>query len=111
MLISAADYLMPDALRVGDITPFLKIAALAEQAGLMLAPHFAIALHMHLGAVYATEPWVEHFDWLEPLLNERLEIANGRMLVPTRPGLGLSLSEQCRACMSRKGPKSGDAST
>ena len=92
----AADYLMPDAPRVGGITPFLKIAAQAEQAGLMLGPHFAMELHVHLGAVYPTEPWVEHFDWLEPLFNERLEIKDGRMLVPTRPGLGLSLSEQAR---------------
>ncbi|MFY9510943.1 MAG: mandelate racemase/muconate lactonizing enzyme family protein [Rubrivivax sp.] len=93
----AADYLMPDAPRVGGITPFLKIAAQAEQAGVMLAPHFAMELHVHLGAVYPTEPWVEHFDWLEPLFNERLEIHNGRMIVPTRPGLGISLSEQARA--------------
>jgi len=93
----AADYLMPDAPRVGGITPFLKIAAQAEQAGLGLGPHFAMELHVHLGAVYATEPWVEHFDWLEPLFNERLEIHDGRMRVPTRPGLGLSLSEQARA--------------
>lgn len=90
----AADYLMPDAPRVGGITPFLKIAGQAEHAGLSLGPHFAMELHVHLAAVYATEPWVEHFDWLEPLFNERLEIQNGRMLVPTRPGLGLSLSEQ-----------------
>ena len=93
----AADYLMPDAPRVGGITPFLKVAAQAEQAGLMLAPHFAMELHVHLAAAYPTEPWVEHFDWLEPLFNERLEIRDGRMLVPTRPGLGLTLSEQCRA--------------
>ncbi|MCU4118968.1 L-talarate/galactarate dehydratase [Variovorax sp. N23] len=93
----AADYLMPDAPRVGGITPFLKIAAQAEHAGLSLGPHFAMELHVHLGAVYASEPWVEHFDWLEPLFNERLEIKDGRMLVPTRPGLGLSLSEQARA--------------
>lgn len=90
----SADFLMPDAPRVGGITPFLKIAAMAEQAGVMLAPHFAMELHVHLGAIYTTEPWVEHFDWLEPLFNERLEISGGRMLVPTRPGLGLSLSEQ-----------------
>ncbi len=93
----AADYLMPDAPRVGGITPFLKIAAQAEHAKLMLAPHFAMELHVHLGAAYPTEPWVEHFDWLEPLFNERLVITNGRMLVPTRPGLGVSLSEQARA--------------
>jgi L-talarate/galactarate dehydratase len=90
----AADYLMPDAPRVGGITPFLKIAAQAEHAGLMLGPHFAMELHVHLGAVYPTEPWVEHFDWLEPLFNERLEIKGGRMIVPTRPGLGVSLSER-----------------
>jgi L-talarate/galactarate dehydratase len=93
----AADYLMPDAPRVGGITPFLKIAAQADHAGLMLAPHFAMELHVHLAAAYPREPWVEHFEWLEPLFNERLEVKNGRMLVPTRPGLGLTLSEQARA--------------
>ncbi len=93
----AADYLMPDGPRVGGITPFLKVAGLAQHAGLMLAPHFAMELHVHLAAAYPTEPWVEHFEWLEPLFNERIEIANGRMLVPTRPGLGLSLSGQARA--------------
>jgi L-alanine-DL-glutamate epimerase-like enolase superfamily enzyme len=93
----AADYLMPDAPRVGGITPFLKVAALADHAGLMLAPHFAMELHVHLAAAYRTEPWVEHFEWLEPLFNERIEIEGGRMRVPTRPGLGLSLSEQCAA--------------
>ena len=93
----AADYLMPDAPRVGGITPFLKIAAQAEHAGLMLGPHFAMELHVHLAAAYPSEPWVEHFDWLEPLFNERLELKAGRMIVPARPGLGLSLSEQARA--------------
>ncbi|MCA3202707.1 mandelate racemase/muconate lactonizing enzyme family protein [Cupriavidus sp.] len=92
----AADYLMPDAPRVGGITPFLKVCALAEHAGLMIAPHFAMELHVHLAAAYPREPWVEHFDWLEPLFNERLDIANGRIIVPTRPGLGLTVSEQAR---------------
>ena len=92
----AADYLMPDGPRVGGITPFLKIAQLAEHAGLMLAPHFAMELHIHLAATYKNEPWVEHFEWLEPLFHERIEIGEGRMRVPTRPGLGLSLSEQAR---------------
>lgn len=90
----AADWLQPDAPRVGGITQFLKVAALADHAGLLLAPHFAMELHVHLAAAYPREPWVEHFDWLTPLFNERLEIAGGRMLVPRRPGLGVSLSEQ-----------------
>lgn len=93
----AADWLMPDAPRVGGITPFLKIAAQAEAVGLALAPHFAMELHVHLAAALQAEPWVEHFDWLEPLFEERLEIAGGRMRVPDRPGLGLTLSAQARA--------------
>ncbi len=93
----SCDYLMPDAPRVGGITPYLKVAAQAEHAGVMLAPHFAMELHIHLAAAYPTEPWVEHFEWLEPLFNERLEVKDGRMIVPTRLGLGVSLSEQARS--------------
>ena len=93
----ACDFLMPDGPRVGGITPFLKIAGLASHAGVMLAPHFAMELHVHLAAAFPTEPWVEHFEWLEPLFTERLETQDGRMLVPTRPGIGVSLSGQVAA--------------
>jgi len=90
----AADYLQPDAPRIGGITPFLKVSQLADHAGLMLAPHYAMELHIHLAAAYPREPWVEHFEWLEPLFNERLEIREGRMQVPTRPGIGVTLSDR-----------------
>jgi L-alanine-DL-glutamate epimerase-like enolase superfamily enzyme len=52
---------------------------------------------VHLAAAYPGEAWVEHFDWLEPLFNERLTVADRKMLVPGRPGLGLTLSEQAAA--------------
>ena len=90
----AVDFIQPDAPRVGGITQMLKIMALADQARIRMAPHFAMELHLHLSASYAHEPWVEHFEWLEPMFNEPLEIKDGRMLVPNRPGLGISLSEQ-----------------
>jgi L-alanine-DL-glutamate epimerase-like enolase superfamily enzyme len=90
----AADILQPDAPRVGGITQFLKVAALADHAGLGLAPHFAMELHVHLAAAYPRPTWVEHFEWLEPLFNERLTLRDGHMVVPTRPGLGLTLSDQ-----------------
>lgn len=93
----ACDIIQPDAPRVGGITQFLKLATLADHAGLQLAPHFAMEIHLHLAAAYPREPWVEHFDWLDPLFEERLETREGRMLVPDRPGLGITLSERCRA--------------
>jgi L-alanine-DL-glutamate epimerase-like enolase superfamily enzyme len=93
---SACDFIQPDAPRVGGITPFLQIMALADFRGLSLAPHFAMEIHLHLAAAYPREPWLEHFEWLEPLFNERLQLQDGRMLVPDRPGLGFSLSEHAR---------------
>jgi L-alanine-DL-glutamate epimerase-like enolase superfamily enzyme len=93
----ACDILQPDAPRVGGITQFLKLAAMAEARQLEIAPHFAMEIHCQLAAAYPIEPWVEHFDWLDPLFNEHLEIRDGRMWVSDRPGLGFTLSEQARA--------------
>ena len=92
----SVDFIQPDAPRVGGITQMLKIMALADQARIRMAPHFAMEIHLHLSAAYPHEPWVEHFEWLEPMFNERLTIRDGRMQVPNRLGLGFSLSEQAR---------------
>jgi len=97
MAANGCDIIQPDAPRVGGITQFLRLAALADERGLGLAPHFAMEIHLHLAAAYPREPWVEHFDWLDPLFNERLETKDGRMIVPDRPGLGVTLSDQARA--------------
>ena len=69
---------------------------MANHAGLALAPHFAMEIHLHLAAAYPTEPWVEHFEWLSPLFEEQPEIRDGRMWVPDRPGLGFSLTPKMR---------------
>lgn len=92
----AVDFIQPDAPRVGGITPFLRICTQAEAKRMRLAPHFAMEIHLHLAAAYAHEPWVEHFDWLAPLFNEELDIRDGRMIVPARPGLGCSLTGKAR---------------
>jgi L-talarate/galactarate dehydratase len=94
--LDAVDFIQPDAPRVGGITQFLKIMTMAEQKHMKLAPHFFMELHVHLAAAYPHDSWVEHFDWLEPLFNERLELKDGRMVVPARPGIGISLSDQAR---------------
>lgn len=93
----AVDLIMHDAPRVGGITPFLKIANMAECRGMMMAPHFVMEIHLQLAAAYPHQTWVEHFEWLEPAFNERLEIRDGHMIVPERAGLGLTLSEQLGA--------------
>ena len=86
----------PDAPRIGGITPFLKFATLAAHHRPDLAPHYAMEIHLHLAATYPTEPWVEHFEWLNPLFEERIDIRDGRIFVPDRPGLGFTLTERMR---------------
>ena len=61
-----------------------------------LAPHYAMEIHLHLAATYPTEPWVEHFEWLNPLFEERIDIRDGQIFVPDRPGLGFTLTERMR---------------
>ncbi|MFD6156285.1 mandelate racemase/muconate lactonizing enzyme family protein [Nocardia sp. NPDC060256] len=108
MLTSAAEHaqliraggagvVQPDAPRIGGITPFLRVLAMADSENLQLAPHFVMEVHVHLAASYAREPWVEHFEWFDPLFDERLEIADGRMHLSARPGLGVTLSDRARA--------------
>ncbi|MEU8365146.1 mandelate racemase/muconate lactonizing enzyme family protein [Nonomuraea sp. NPDC048882] len=94
--LRAAGFLQPEVPRVGGITPYLKIAALADHAHLQVAPHFVMELHVHLAAAYPRDSWVEHIEWLSPLFEERPEIRDGRMLVPERPGLGLTLAAHAR---------------
>ncbi len=93
----ASDFVQPDVPRVGGVTPFLQIMQLADYHGLSLAPHFAMELHVHMAAVYPREPWLEHFEWLSPMFNEQPVIRDGRMQVPTAPGLGISISDLARS--------------
>ncbi|MCW2395747.1 MULTISPECIES: L-talarate/galactarate dehydratase [unclassified Sphingobium] len=93
----AVDFVQPDAPRVGGVTQFMKVLAAAEQANLSLAPHFAMEIHVHLAAAYPHTTWVEHFDWLEPLFDERQILDGGCIVLPDRAGLGLTLSGQARA--------------
>lgn len=88
----ALDVVQPDAPRLGGITPFRRVMELADEHAVTVAPHFATEIHVHLAAAQPKEGWVEWFDWLAPLWVERLELRAGRVLVPDRPGIGLTLS-------------------
>src|SRR5207244_1804572 len=73
-----------------------RVADLADELNVTVAPHFATQLHVHLAACQPREGWVEWFDWLDPLFEERLTLRDGRVVVPDRPGLGLTLSARSR---------------
>jgi L-alanine-DL-glutamate epimerase-like enolase superfamily enzyme len=89
------DYIQPDAPRVGGITPFLQIMALAASKRLQAGPALRDGDPPAPGRrLPASSPgWSTSNGWAR-CSTSRLQLKDGRMHVPDRPGLGFSLSEQ-----------------
>ncbi|MXV77921.1 mandelate racemase/muconate lactonizing enzyme family protein [Candidatus Poribacteria bacterium] len=85
----AADILQPDAVRVGGITEWMKVAHTAECFGLSVSPHFLMDLHVHLSAAVQHSLFVEFIPSLDPVLSETLELKDGHFSPPDRPGHGI----------------------
>ena len=96
----AVDICQPDPAIAGGITETQRICALAAASGLTVAPHlwgsailFAAGLHLTISTPCAT--MVEfsrgHNPLLSDLVEEQVELEDGYVLAPSRPGLGLTL--------------------
>mgnify|MGYP000302157351 CR=1 FL=1 len=86
----AASILQPDVARIGGITPWLKVAHLAECHNLVVAPHFLMELHVSLTAAAPSAAWVEYIPQLDAVASSRMLIADGQAVVPETPGLGIA---------------------
>lgn len=79
-----------DVARVGGITPWLKVAHLAEACNLALAPHFLMELHVSLTTAVPNGAWLEYIPQLDAVATSRVQIADGRAVPPEAPGLGIA---------------------
>jgi mandelate racemase len=86
----ASDYVMPDAMKIGGITGWLRTAALAEAAGIPLSSHLFPEISAHLLAVSPTRHWLEYVDWATPILENPLEIEDGYASTSGVAGIGIS---------------------
>jgi mandelate racemase len=86
----ASDYVMPDAMKIGGVTGWLRTAALAEAAGVPLSSHLFPEISTHLLAVSPTKHWLEYVDWAAPILEQQLEIEDGYASIPDAAGIGIS---------------------
>jgi L-alanine-DL-glutamate epimerase-like enolase superfamily enzyme len=93
---NAVDYAQPSVTKVGGITEFLKVATLAEAAGITLMPHspyfgpgFLATLHL-TAARGQPGALVEryHMDLEASLYGDLIDPVNGAFAVPQGPGLG-----------------------
>ena len=92
MLIGEAgvDFPEPDLTTCGGITPFMKIARLAEAHGLPVMSHGAHDVHVHLLAACPNAAYLEwHAFGLDKVMADPLTINNGYATAPERPGHGI----------------------
>ncbi|MDB5848536.1 MAG: mandelate racemase [Rhodoferax sp.] len=85
----ACSIVQADVARVGGITPWLKIAHLAEAHNIAMCPHFLMELHVSLCAAVPNARWVEYIPQLDDLTTSRLKIEAGYAVAPETPGLGI----------------------
>jgi L-alanine-DL-glutamate epimerase-like enolase superfamily enzyme len=90
----ALDVVQPDVHRVGGVTEFLRIAAMAEAWSLPIYPHTSYELHSQLVAAIPGARWCEYYDWLpEGFFAEDFTIVDGHVRVPTRPGIAAAFAD------------------
>jgi L-talarate/galactarate dehydratase len=86
----AIDIVMIDLLRVGGITQWMKVAGMAEAFNLPVVSHLVPEIHVHLVAAIPNGLTVEYMPWTLRLYEETPALEGGQLVVPTKPGLGLT---------------------
>ena len=91
--LGSGDAIMPDLMRIGGISGWLKTAALAEAYRKPLSSHLYHEVSAHLMRVTPTADYLEWINWVDPLLEEPYQIKDGCLSIPERPGVGLEFKQ------------------
>lgn len=89
----AADLYMPDLMRIGGVTGWMRAAAIAGAAGLPLSSHLYPEVSAHLLRASESADWLEYRDWGNPIIAEPFQVVDGQAIVPNRPGNGIEWNE------------------
>ena len=104
--LKAVDIVQPDVCYVGGLARALKVAQMAEAAGLACVPHSAnltlvtvFSLHM-MGAIanagpyaeFSIEPTADYYPWQAGLFAPELTARDGRVEIPHGPGWGVEIN-------------------
>lgn len=100
----ACSIVQADVARVGGITPWLKVAHLAEAYNVPICPHFLMELHVSLCCAVTNAPWLEYIPQLDAITGSRLRIENGFAVAPSEPGLGIDWDWDAIAAHTAAGP-------
>ena len=90
----AGKYVMPDLMRIGGVSGWLRAAAIAGAAGVEMSTHLYPEIAAHLMRVTETAHWLEWQDWADPILAEPFKVEAGHIVIPDRPGNGIAWNEE-----------------
>jgi Enolase C-terminal domain-like len=93
----ASDLVMPDFMRIGGVTGWLRASAIAGAAGIPMSTHLYPEVAAHVMRVTETAHWLEWQDWADPVLQRPYEIRDGLLHIPDAPGVGLEWNEEAVA--------------
>ncbi len=93
----AVDLCMPDAMKIGGVTGWMRAAAMAAAHRVPMSSHIFVETSVHLLNATPTAHLLEHLDVAAPLLAEPLAVRDGMALVPDRPGMGILWDEAALA--------------
>ena len=88
----SADVLMPDLQRVGGVTEFIRVAHLAAAFDVPVSSHLFSEMSLSVLGGLTNASFLEHMPWLSPLYKQQLELHDGAVTVPDRPGWGFDLA-------------------
>jgi mandelate racemase len=89
----ACDLVMPDFMRIGGVTGWIRAAAIAGAAGIPMSTHLYPEVAAHIMRVTETAHWLEWQDWTDPLLQRPYLVKDGFLHIPDVPGVGLDWNE------------------
>ncbi len=93
----ACDLVMPDFMRIGGVTGWIRAAAIAGAAGVPMSTHLYPEVAAHVMRVTETAHWLEWQDWADPILRKPYDIKDGLLHIPDVPGVGLEWDEDAVA--------------
>lgn len=93
----ACDLVMPDFMRIGGVTGWMRAAAIAGSAGIPMSTHLYPEVAAHVMRVTETAHWLEWQDWADPILQQPFALKDGNLHIPNVPGVGIEWNEDAVA--------------
>ncbi|MEM6886907.1 MAG: mandelate racemase/muconate lactonizing enzyme family protein [Pseudomonadota bacterium] len=89
LVCNACSIVQVDVARIGGITPWMKVAHMAEAHNVAVCPHFLMELHVSLVCAVPNAPWLEYIPQLDDLTVSSMCMNAGRAYPSDSPGLGI----------------------